>query len=163
VASGGSMAGVGEAMTVDVNNRQLHQSDIDNAKKLAEKAKKKGLPYTEQEIKDALQRAGIKDEKGNIKILPDTREIYVNGQPLPNGSGTLSLADNQKQNAPFAVDKQDGPVYLERLPKAPSKELADFISANSPQYVFDMPKATSSTRPYNSQNATCATAECATG
>jgi filamentous hemagglutinin len=134
-ALAGGTTGASAAFNEDVNNRQLHQGDRSNAKRLAILAKAQGLNYSEQDILAMLQRSGITDEKGNILIPADTRETYVKGQPLNNGSATLPLADNQLQNPPFAVST-DGTTSLEILPNVNNPELADFIVKNSKGYYF---------------------------
>lgn len=47
----------------------------------------------------------------------------------------MSLADNQKQNAPFGVSS-DGTSAIEILPNVNNPELADFIVKNSTGYYF---------------------------
>ncbi|EIJ46877.1 filamentous hemagglutinin outer membrane protein [Herbaspirillum sp. GW103] len=129
-AAVGGGAGAASAYNVDLNNRQLHQVDRNNAKRLAALAKEKGLNYSEQDILAMLQRSGVVDENGNVLVPADTQEIYVNGLPLKNGSATLPLTDNQIQNPPFAV-RTDGTASIEILPNVNNPELADFIAKNS--------------------------------
>jgi len=134
-AAVGGSTGAASAYNVDLNNRQLHQVDRNNAKRLAALAKEKGLNYSEQDILAMLQRSGVVDEKGNVLVPADTQEIYVKGIPLKNGSATLPLTDNQIQNPPFAV-RTDGTAAIEILPNVNNPELADFIAKNSTGYYF---------------------------
>ncbi|MFC5476383.1 hemagglutinin repeat-containing protein [Paraherbaspirillum soli] len=144
-ATGGSMldASVGGSIAANAvtNNRMLHTVDRSTAKTLAAKGR-----YSEQEIRDALRYSGLKDQNGNVIIPAGTVETYVNGRPI-NPTSDLSLADNQRQNAPFGVDRIDSTTTMERLPTAPpSQDLMDFIVAqtggkNSP-YFFSAPKQT---------------------
>ncbi|MFC5474728.1 hemagglutinin repeat-containing protein [Paraherbaspirillum soli] len=144
-ATGGSMldasVGAGIAANAVTNNRMLHTVDRSTAKTLAAKGR-----YSEQEIRDALRYSGLKDQNGNVIIPAGTVETYVNGRPI-NPTSDLSLADNQRQNAPFGVDRIDSTTTIERLPMTPpSQDLMDFIVAqtggkNSP-YFFNAPKQT---------------------
>jgi hypothetical protein len=107
-----------------------------------------------------LQVAGVKDASGNLIVAPNTQETYVNGMPLDNGSGTLPLAQNQLQNAPFAVSG-DGTSQVEILPQTPSADVIAFITSQMPQYVFNVgPTTTTSDVPYNPQYYNCATTQC---
>lgn len=161
VAVGGSVA-MSSAVSVEANNRQLHEEDKKNAKRMAALAKEQGLQHTEADILGALQHSGVRDESANIKVKAGTQETYINGKPLNNGSATMPLTDNQKQNAPFAVDCQGGSC-TERLPQAPARDLKNFITDNASGYFFNADVETISTVPHIPQKFPCATAECAAG
>ncbi|MFC5473539.1 hemagglutinin repeat-containing protein [Paraherbaspirillum soli] len=134
----GGGAGAAAGLNVEANNRQLHQGDKATAKELAKKG-----PYTEQEILDALRRSGLKDQNGKVIVAADMQETYVNGKALNPTSADLSMQDNQRQNAPVALDcyGQSGTACIERLPTAPTKDLMNFIvdqtGGKSSRYFFN--------------------------
>ena len=111
-ASGGSTAGAATAFNADMNNRQLHPSEVQKA---AELAKKSGGKYTQKEIEDALRHAGNNDKGESVVagmvVDPRARDaIYDKGAVWTMG--------------------QDGKL-VQVLPPQPSKDLTDFIAAHT--------------------------------
>lgn len=146
-ATGGGVQGALAGFNVDGNNRQLHDQDRANARRLYAQAQKQGLPYTMADIEDALRYASVKGETvtSNTQFNPNapaaaadksstdalTRsadDLMVPGKDtnakqgwVPNGQGGLV------QN--IGLGRSDGVP----LPKA---DLVAFIQGNAKDYSW---------------------------
>jgi hypothetical protein len=112
-ASGGSTAGAATAFNADMNNRQLHPTEIQKAKELAAKS---GGKYTQAQIEEQMRLMG----NDQFKESPNTMSALVGGQ-------AVRASVNADPGMPKAIQ---GEVAIE-IPGQANSGLQQFIQANT--------------------------------
>uniref|UniRef100_UPI001B8083E4 polymorphic toxin type 22 domain-containing protein n=1 Tax=Xenophilus azovorans TaxID=151755 RepID=UPI001B8083E4 len=143
------------------NNRILHPNDRNMAAALASRG-----PYSEQEILDAIRWSNGRNTDGSVS--PATQQAYgMDGASLGAGSPTGTLAGDINYDQGLRVAAQGNTpassLFQEVLPNAPSRELMNFITANTNgAYQFNTAGMTYGPS-LTPDRAQCASAECAAG
>jgi hypothetical protein len=130
-ASGGSVAGAATAFNADMNNRQLHPTEVQKAKELAAKS---GGKYTQAQIEEQLRLMG----NAATGELPNTTTVLTNTNAIVN-----SL-----QNDPSMPKTAQGTVVME-VPGQANAQLQSWIMGNTTQGAGFIPGQT----PYTASNA----------
>lgn len=134
------------AQNAATNNRMLHTTDRENAKRLYAIAKEKGLSYSLADIEDALRYSSV----GNETVISN----IVYNPADPNGINDLSSTDaftgtmNDKMasghtnaKVPYLDNGQGGRIQnlgVDGIAK-PASGLVDFIQNNTTGYSWDAP------------------------
>jgi filamentous hemagglutinin len=118
----GGAAGAAGGYAVDINNRQLHPGDLVLAKKLADKAKSEGLPFSEKEIEEQLRLMG----NGAYGVEPNHAEIYIN-TPISKTFRDLQAGISGDPGMPKGV--REDTVY--EVLGAPNSDIQRYILENS--------------------------------
>jgi hypothetical protein len=130
-ASGGNVAGGATAFNADVNNRQLHPTEVQKAKELAAKS---GGKYKQSEIEEQMRLMGnavTKEQPNTTTVLPTAAAVQKSYNDDPNMPRTAQ-----------------GPVVVE-VPGQANPELQAWIISNTTQGVGYIPGAS----PYSASNA----------
>jgi filamentous hemagglutinin len=114
-ASGGSTAGGATAFNADMNNRQLHPTEVQKAKDLAAKS---GGKYTQAQIEEQMRLMG----NAATSEQPNTTTVLTNTDAIVNSLN----------NDPSMPKTVQGPVAVE-LPGQANSELQNWIISNTTQ------------------------------
>lgn len=145
--TGGGVQGAMAGFNVDGNNRQLHDQDRANARRLYAQAQKQGLPYTMADIEDALRYASVKGETvtSNTQYQPNASPAQADKSStdaLTRSADDLMVPGkdtNAKQG--WVPDGQGGLVQNIGLGRSdgvplPKADLVSFIQGNSKDYTW---------------------------
>jgi filamentous hemagglutinin len=130
-ASGGSTAGAATAFNADMNNRQLHPSEVQKAKELAAKS---GGKYKQSEIEEQMRLMG----NAATGELPNTTTVLT----------TTAAVEKSYKDDPNMPRTAQGPVVLE-VPGQANPELQAWIINNTKEGAGFIPGAS----PYSASNA----------
>jgi hypothetical protein len=130
-ASGGSTAGAATAFNADMNNRQLHPSEVTRAKDLAAKS---GGKYKQSEIEEQMRLMG----NAATGELPNTTTVLT----------TTAAVQKSYSDDPSMPRTAQGPVVLE-VPGQANPELQAWIINNTKEGAGFIPGAS----PYSASNS----------
>ncbi|WP_228768308.1 hemagglutinin repeat-containing protein [Limnohabitans sp. DM1] len=130
-ASGGTTAGAATAFNSDMNNRQLHPSEVQKAKDLAAKS---GGKYTQAQIEEQMRLMG----NAATGEQPNTTTVLTNTDAIVNSLN----------NDPSMPKTAQGSVVME-VPGKANSELQNWIISNTKQGVGYIPDQS----PYINSNA----------
>ncbi|WP_346308908.1 hypothetical protein [Limnohabitans sp.] len=129
--AGGSVAGGATAFNADMNNRQLHPSEVQRAKELAAKS---GGKYSQTEIEEQMRLMG----NAVTKEQPNTTTVLTNTEAIVKSI----------KNDPGMPKTAQGSVVVE-VPGQANPELQAWIISNTTQGAGFIPGAS----PYSASNA----------
>ncbi|TAK99768.1 MAG: hypothetical protein EPO09_00620 [Aquabacterium sp.] len=146
-ATGGGVQGAMAGFNVDGNNRQLHDQDRANARRLYAQAQKEGKPYSMADIEDALRYASVKGETVTSNTQYQPKASPAQADKSSTDALTRSADDlmvpgkdtNAKQG--WVPDGQGGLVQNIGLGRAdgvplPKADLVAFIQSNAKDYTW---------------------------